>query len=71
MSLATQLSALAVRIAQEFKTLRTEISANQPGKGDTDGGGADAYYGWQNIGIDNGNAATVILDGVYIDGGAA
>jgi len=71
MSLATQIAALATRIAQEFKTVRTEMSSARPGFGDIDGGAADAYFGWQDYGIDNGNASTQLPSGAYIDGGGS
>jgi hypothetical protein len=38
---------------------------------DVDGGSATAWYTWKDLKIDNGNASTVILDGVYADGGSA
>lgn len=38
---------------------------------DVDGGTATAWYTWQDLKIDNGNASTVILDGVYANGGSA
>lgn len=72
MSLATQIAALATRVAAEFKTVRSEIAANAtPGFGAVDGGNASTYYGWNDIGLDGGNAYTQSADGIYIDGGAA
>jgi hypothetical protein len=71
MSLATQIAALATRVGQEIKTVRSEMSSVRPGFGDVDGGDASTYYGWQNFGIDNGDASTQIPDGTYIDGGNA
>lgn len=38
---------------------------------DIDGGTATAWYTWRDLKIDNGNAGTIILDGVYADGGSA
>lgn len=71
MSLATQIAALAVRIAQEFKAVRSEMAASQPGFGAVTGGTADTYYGWQDVGIDNGDASTQIPSGAFIDGGTS
>jgi hypothetical protein len=38
---------------------------------DVDGGLSEAWYTWKDLKIDNGNASTVILDGVYANGGSA
>ena len=37
---------------------------------DIDGGGADVWYTWKDLRVDNGDATTVILDGSYLDGGS-
>lgn len=70
MSLATQIAALASRVAQEINAVRSELTSNSaPRYGAVDGGAADTYYGWYDYGIDGGNATSQFTSGLYLDGG--
>lgn len=56
MNLAARISALATRVATEFKTIRSEIAAASLAWTNMDGGNATSNYGGLTS-IDGGNAS--------------